>query len=50
MGVAIVEVMRYAVVTQACWSSPCRSSPIVRIAVPKTVWPSDDRNMPAIRP
>ena len=46
----IVETIRYAVVTQACWLRPCRSSPIVRIAVPTTVWSSADRNMPAMRP
>ena len=46
----IVDTIRYAVVTQACWSRPCRSSPMVRIAVPTTVWSSAARNMPAIRP
>src|SRR5665647_2706466 len=32
-GVAIVDVIRYAVVTQAWSERPCRSSPMVRIAV-----------------
>ena len=46
----IVEVIRYAVVTQACRSGPCRSSAIVRIAVATIVWSSAARNMPSIRP
>ena len=36
MGVEMVDVMRYAVVTQTCWSKPCSSSAIVFIAVPTT--------------
>lgn len=41
-GVEIVEVIRYAVVTQACRERPLRSSPIV--------WSRAARNMPIIRP
>src|SRR6185503_3862139 len=50
MGVVIVEVIRYAVVTQACRDSPFRSSEIVRIAVETMVWSRAPRNMPIIRP
>ena len=32
-GVVTVEVIRYAVVTQACADNPCRSSAMVRIEV-----------------
>jgi hypothetical protein len=32
-GVEIVEVMRNAVVAQACRLKPCRSSAMVRVAV-----------------
>src|SRR5665647_3161966 len=49
-GVAIVDVIRYAVVTQACSESPCRSSPMVRIAVATMVWSRAARNMPIISP
>src|SRR6185437_10906604 len=42
--------IRYAVVTHACWLRPCRSSPMVRMAVPTTVWSRAERNMPAMRP
>ena len=49
-GVAIVEVIRNAVVAQACRSKPCRSSAMVRIAVETMVWSSAARNMPSIRP
>ena len=37
-------------VTQAWTDSPCRSSPIVRIAVETIVWSSAARNMPSISP
>src|SRR3954452_23577319 len=50
MGVVIVEVMRYAVVTQAWIESPCRSSAIVRIEVLTMVWSSAPRNIPSISP
>src|SRR6476661_8280818 len=50
MGVVIVEVIRYAVVTHACTDSPCRSSAIVRIAVLTIVWSRAPRNIPSIRP
>ena len=43
---AIVDVIRNAVVTHAWADSPFRSSPIVRIAVDTTVWSSAARNMP----
>src|SRR6478735_5823335 len=46
----MVEVMRYAVVAQACWSRPLRSSAIVRIAVATIVWSRAARNIPIIRP
>src|SRR5665648_333660 len=49
-GVVIVDVIRYAVVTQACRDSPCRSSPMVRIAVATMVWSRAARNMPIISP
>ena len=42
----MVEVMRKAVVTQACAARPCRSSPMVRMAVLTTVWSSAARNIP----
>jgi hypothetical protein len=48
--VAIVDVMRNAVVTQACIDSPLRSSPMVRIAVETTVWSRAARNMPISSP
>ena len=37
-------------VTQACADKPFRSSAIVHIAVPTTLWSRADRNIPAIRP
>ena len=49
-GVVIVDVIRNAVVTQAWADSPCRSSPMVRIAVETIIWSSAARNMPSIRP
>jgi hypothetical protein len=49
-GAAIVEVIRNAVVTQACAARPCRSLPMVLIAVATIVWSSDARNMPSISP
>src|SRR5690349_5576966 len=42
--------MRYAVVAQACSSSPLRSSAMVRIAVATMVWSRAARNMPIISP
>src|SRR3954468_22576409 len=42
--------MRNVVVTRACRLWPSRSSAMVRIDVPTTVWLSDDRNIAAIRP
>ncbi|AGW42500.1 hemolysin [Leifsonia xyli subsp. cynodontis DSM 46306] len=42
--------MRYAVVTQACCLRPCRSSPMVRMAVSTTVWSRAEKNMPAMSP
>src|SRR6478735_9390185 len=50
MGVVIVEVIRYAVVTHACTDSPFRSSAMVRIDVLTIVWSRAPRNMPIIRP
>src|SRR4029079_15432449 len=50
IGVVIVEVIRYAVVTQACRDSPWRSSEIVRIAVETIVWSRAPRNIPLITP
>src|SRR6478609_9436339 len=50
MGVVIVEVIRYAVVTHACTDSPCRSSAIVRLAVLTIVWSRAPRNIRSIRP
>src|ERR1700712_4161348 len=49
-GVEMVAVIRYAVVTQACTESPCRSSPMVRMADVTMVWSSAARNMPSISP
>src|SRR5882757_5959876 len=49
-GVVSVEVIRYAVVTQACRLSPSRSSAIVRMDVLTMVWSSEARNIPAISP
>ncbi len=49
-GVLIVAVMRYAVVAQACWLRPLRSSAIVRIEVATIVWSSAAKNMPNIKP
>src|SRR6478609_4050531 len=49
-GVTIVAVIRYAVVAQACSSSPLRSSAMVRMAVATMVWSRAARNMPIIRP
>src|ERR1700749_4577551 len=49
-GVAIVLVMRNAVVAQACSDSPPRSSAMVRMAVDTTVWSSAARNMPSSSP
>jgi len=46
MGVEIVDVIMYAVVTQTCWSSPWSSSAIVFMAVPTTFWSSAAKNMP----
>ncbi len=46
----MVEVIRYAVVTQACRDRPLRSSEIVRIAVLTMVWSRAPRNIPIIRP
>src|SRR5674536_301129 len=50
MGVEIVDVIMYAVVTQTCWSRPCSSSAIVFMAVPTTFWSSAAKNMPDISP
>src|SRR5450756_2430676 len=50
MGVEIVDVIMYAVVTQTCWSSPCSSSAIVFMAVPTTFWSRAAKNMPDISP
>ena len=49
-SVAIVEVIRNAVVTHACTDNPFRSSPMVRMAVATMVWSSAARNMPSISP
>ena len=49
-GVAIVEVIRNAVVTQACADRPFKSLPMVLMAVATIVWSSDARNMPSISP
>src|SRR5437879_5774018 len=49
-GVAIVEVMRNAVVAHACREKPPRSSAMVRIAVDTIVWSSAARNIAIIRP
>ncbi len=49
-GVTIVEVMRYAVVTQAIEDSPCRSSAMTRMADATMVWSSAARNIPIIKP
>src|SRR3954451_22045092 len=49
-GVEIVDVIRNAVVAQACSSKPWRSSAIVRVAVGMIVWSRAARNMPIIRP
>src|ERR687884_1079666 len=46
----MVEVMRYAVVTQACRLSPLRSSAMVRIDVATIVWSRAARNIPDISP
>src|SRR5436190_13012310 len=44
MGVTIVAVTRYAVVTQAWTLNPCRSLAILTMAVPTIVWSSAPRN------
>ena len=49
-GVEIVEVIRYAVVAQACTLRPFRSSAMVRMEVETMVWSSAARNIPDIRP
>ncbi len=49
-GVVTVEVIRYAVVTQAWADSPCRSSAMTRIEVLTIVWSRAASSMPAIRP
>ena len=49
-GVAIVEVMRYAVVTHACADNPCRWSAMTRIAEATMVWSRAARNIPIISP
>src|SRR4051812_44029958 len=46
----MVAVIRYAVVTQACTDSPCRSSPMVRMAEATIVWSRAARNIPSISP
>ncbi len=46
----MVEVMRYAVVTQACAEYPLRSSAMVRIAVPTMFWSRLARNIPSMSP
>ena len=50
MGVVIVEVIRYAVVTHAWTDSPCRSSAIVLIEVATIDWSRAARNIPSSRP
>src|ERR1700733_4368826 len=49
-GVAIVVVIRNAVVTQACAVRSCRSLPIVLIAVDTMLESSAARNMPSMSP
>jgi hypothetical protein len=49
-GVAIVEVIKNAVVTQAWADSPFRSSPMRLIAVDTMVWSNAARNMPSSSP
>src|SRR3954447_23996580 len=50
MGVAMVEVIRYAVVTHAWTERPWRSSAMGRIDVLTIVWSRAPRNMPSSSP